>query len=134
MSNPRPLVAVMDGDGSVRESLPDLIREFGFTAQSFESAAELLSSHRLGEDRCQIVEAEMPGMSGLELLHKVRHRGYAIPVVFISDHRSEELRRQLMEEGATECLFKPLTSRVLLVLLDSIEVAVRHQGSHPVAA
>jgi FixJ family two-component response regulator len=134
VSNPRPIVAVLDGDGSVRESLPDLIREFGFSARAFESPADLLASHRLGEIRCLIVDAEMPGMSGPELLHKVRQQGYAIPIVFISDHRSEALRRRLMAEGATECLFKPLTSKVLLVLLDSIEVAVGSQVPRPAAA
>jgi len=64
----------------------------------------------------------------------VEHRGTAIPIVFISGHRSEALRRQLMDEGAIECLFKPLTSAVLLVLLDSIEAAVGRQVPRPAAA
>ena len=122
MSDSRPVVAVVDDDLSVRESLPALICEFGFSALAFESAAGLLASDSLGEIRCLIVDVEMPGMSGLELLHKVKHRGYAIPIVFISGHRSEAHRRRLIEEGATECLFKPLTSTALL---DAIEAAVR---------
>lgn len=122
MSDSRPVVAVVDDDVSVRESLPDLIREFGFSARAFESAADLLASDCLAEIRCLIVDVEMPGMSGLELLHKVKHRGYAIPIVFVSGHGSEALRRRLMEEGATECLFKPLASEPLL---DAIEVALR---------
>jgi len=122
VSDSRPLVAVVDDDVSVRESLPDLIREFGFSVQAFASAAELLASDRLGEMRCLIVDVEMPAMSGLELLHKVKHRGYAIPIVFVSGHRSQALRRRLMEEGATECVFKPLSSTALA---GAIEVALR---------
>lgn len=122
MSDSRSIVAVVDDDVSVRESLPDLVRELGFSAQAFASAAELLASDCLGEIRCLIVDVEMPGMSGLELLHKVKHRGYAIPIVFISGHRSAALRRRLMEEGAAECLFKPFTPDALH---DSIEVALR---------
>jgi len=122
VSDAGPLVAVVDDDVSVRESLPDLICEFGFSARAFESAAELLACDSLGEIRCLIVDVEMPGMSGLELLHKVKHRGYAIPIVFISGRGSEAFRRRLMEEGAAECLFKPLTSEALL---DAIEAALR---------
>ena len=121
MSDARPLVAVVDDDVSVRESLAGLISELGFSTRTFESAAELLACDSLGEIQCLIVDVEMPGMSGLELLHKVKHRGYAIPIVFISGRGSEALRRRLMEDGATECLFKPLTSEALL---DAIEVAL----------
>jgi FixJ family two-component response regulator len=121
----RPLVAVVDDDVSASLWLLDVIREFGFSAQAFESTAELLRSGYVGEIGCLVADADTPGMSGLELLQEVKHRGYAIPIVFISSHRSEALRRRLVEEGATECLFKPLTSAVLLVLLDSIEVALQ---------
>jgi FixJ family two-component response regulator len=111
----------VDDDVSVRESLAGLISELGFSTRTFESAAELLACDSLGEIQCLIVDVEMPGMSGLELLHKVKHRGYAIPIVFISGRGSEALRRRLMEDGATECLSKPLTSEALL---DAIEVAL----------
>ena len=122
MSDSLSLVAVVDDDVSVRESLQDLIREFGFSVQAFNSAAELLACEHLGEFGCLIVDVEMPAMSGLELLHKVKHRGYATPIVFISGHASEALRRRLLEEGATECLFKPLTPSAVM---SAIDVALR---------
>jgi len=125
---------VVDDDVSARESLRDVIRDFGFCARAFESASELLACDRLIEIGCLVVDVEIPGVSGSELLSKVEHRGTAIPIVFISGHRSEALRRQLMDEGAIECLFKPLTSAVLLVLLDSIEAAVGRQVPRPAAA
>src|SRR5262245_16215473 len=102
------VVAIVDDDASVRESLPDLLHGFGFSVQAFAGAAELLASECLGDIGCLIVSVDLPGMSGLELLHKVKHRGYAIPIIFISGHGSEALRRRLLEEGASECLFKPL--------------------------
>jgi FixJ family two-component response regulator len=122
VSDARPLVALVDDDVSVRESLPALIRQLGFSVEAFESAADLLASDRYGEIRCLIVDVEMPGMSGLEVLHKVKHRGYAIPIVFVSGHGGEALRRRLLEEGATECLFKPLSSAALV---GAIEMALR---------
>lgn len=122
MGGPLPLVAVVDDDASVLESLPALIRQLGFSVQAFDGAAELLASEHLRDIRCLIVNVGMPGMSGLELLHKVKHRGYAIPIIFRSDHGGESLRRRLLEEGASECLLEPLTPAVLL---GAIELALR---------
>ena len=61
------LVAVVDDDESVRESLPDLLREFGFTARSFSSAEDFLASEYVGQTNCLILDVGMPGMSGPEL-------------------------------------------------------------------
>ena len=63
----RPLVSVVDDDESVRESLPDLLKEFGFTPRAFSSADAFLSSGTVDETKCLILDVAMPGMSGLEL-------------------------------------------------------------------
>ena len=60
----RPLVSVVDDDESVRESLPDLLREFGFAVRAFSSAEEFLASDCLDQTRCLILDVAMPGMSG----------------------------------------------------------------------
>ena len=65
--NERPLLSVVDDDQSVRESLPDLIREFGFAAQVFSSAEDFLSSGSIQETSCLILDIAMPGISGPEL-------------------------------------------------------------------
>ena len=65
--NERPLLSVVDDDESMRESLPDLIREFGFAARAFSSAEEFLSSGSVDETSCLILDIAMPGMSGPEL-------------------------------------------------------------------
>src|ERR1700724_3586817 len=68
----RSLVSVVDDDESVRESLPDLLREFGFTARSFSSAEEFLASEYVGVTNCLIFDVSMPGMSGTELQRELK--------------------------------------------------------------
>ena len=88
----RPLVSVVDDDESVRESLPDLLREFGFAATAFSSANEFLSSGSLDQTKCLILDVAMPDMTGLELQLELNRRGQSIPIVFITAQRDEELR------------------------------------------
>src|SRR5271169_3259119 len=88
----RPLLSVVDDDESVRESLPDLLREFGFAARAFSSAEEFLSSDCLDQTSCLILDVAMPGMSGPTLYQELTRRGYRIPVVFITGQRDETIR------------------------------------------
>lgn len=69
----RPLVSVVDDDESVRESLPDLLREFGFRAQAFSSAEEFLASDVLDHTRCLVLDIAMPGMSGAGSVRRPVH-------------------------------------------------------------
>jgi len=117
---PRPLVAVIDDDMSVRESLPDLLKEFGCAVQTFASAEAFLATGDLDRTRCLILDVSMPGMSGPELHRELRGRGRVIPVVFITAYGDETMRPLLLEQGATECLFKPFTEAALLAALDTV--------------
>ena len=65
----RPLVSVVDDSESVRESLPDLLRELGYSVQVFSSAEEFLASDCVGETRCLILDIVMPGMT----ISRIRH-------------------------------------------------------------
>jgi len=89
------LVAVVDDDESVRESLPDLLGEFGFAARTFSSAAEFLSSDSVGQTKCLILDIFMPGMTGLDLQRELRLRGQQIPIIFVT--------RQKMRLSARKC-------------------------------
>jgi len=111
------LVAVVDDDESVRESLPDLIREFGFAARAFSSAREYLSSDSFGETKCLILDILMPGMTGIDLQRELKVRGQQIPIIFMTAGKNETLRPQLLEQGAVECLFKPFSDAALLAAL-----------------
>jgi FixJ family two-component response regulator len=110
----RPLLSVVDDDESVRESLPDLLREFGFAARAFSSAAEFLSSDCVDETRCLILDIAMPGMSGPELHQELKRRRQEIPIIFITAQRNETIRPQVLEQGAVECLFKPFSDTAML--------------------
>jgi FixJ family two-component response regulator len=115
----RSLVTVIDDDESVRESLPDLLREFGFAAQVFASAEEFLASDSLGQTSCLILDLAMPGMSGPDLQRELTHRRQDIPIVFITAHGDETVRPQLLEQGAIECLFKPFSETALREALNA---------------
>jgi FixJ family two-component response regulator len=115
----RSLVSVVDDDESVRESLPDLLREFGFAAQAFATAEEFLASEWLGQTRCLILDIAMPGMGGPALQRELSHRDQAIPIVFITANNDESIRPRLLDAGAVECLFKPFSDTALLEALNA---------------
>jgi FixJ family two-component response regulator len=110
----RPLVSVVDDDESVRESLPDLLREFGFAVRAFSSAEDFLSCDCIEQTRCLILDIAMPGMTGPELQQKLRLRRREIPIVFITAQRDERIRPRLLEQGAVAVLTKPFTDTALL--------------------
>ena len=114
-----PLVSVVDDDESVRESLPDLLKAFGFSAKAFASAEEFLASDSVDKTRCLILDVSMPGMTGPDLQRELERRGLPIPVVFITAHRDDTLRPRLLEQGAVECLFKPFSDAALQEALSS---------------
>lgn len=109
----RTLISVVDDDQSVRESLPDLLTEFGFAVETFASAEEFLASAFLGKTHCLILDVTMPGMSGLELQRELQLRGHALPIVFITAHADESIRPLMIGQGAVECLFKPFSESAL---------------------
>ena len=115
----RPLLSVVDDDESVRESLPDLLREFGFAARAFSSAEEFLSSDCLDQTSCLILDIAMPGMGGPELQRELKRRGQEIPVIFITASTDKAVRPRLLEQGAVECLFKPFSDTALLEALNA---------------
>ena len=116
----RSLVSVVDDDESVRESLPDLLREFGYAAQAFSSAEEFLASDYVGQTRCLILDIAMPGMSGPDLQRELTLRRQEIPIVFITAYGDETTRPRILEQGAVECLFKPFSDTALLGALDAV--------------
>ena len=107
------LVSVVDDDESVRESLPDLLREFGFAVRAFSSAEEFLASDCIDQTSCLILDIAMPGMTGPELQQELTQRRQKIPIIFITAQRDDSVRRRVIEQGATECLFKPFSDTAL---------------------
>ena len=122
MTCERSLVSVVDDDESVRESLPDLIRQFGFCARAFSSAEAFLASETLGETRCLLLDISMPGMSGPDLQQELTRRRQEIPIVFITATGDHAVRLRVLAQGAVECLFKPFSEAALF---DALNAALR---------
>jgi FixJ family two-component response regulator len=118
----QPLVSVVDDDESVRESLPDLLRQCGYAAQAFSSAETFLASEALAKTRCLILDIAMPGMSGPDLQQELIRRRHQIPIVFITAHSDRSVRPELIARGAAECLFKPFSETALM---DALNTALR---------
>jgi FixJ family two-component response regulator len=114
-----PLVSVVDDDESVRESLPDLLRELGCSVRAFSSAEEFLASDCVGETRCLILDIAMRLMTGPDLQRELTVRGHEIPIVFITAQADETVRQRLLEQGAVECLFKPFSDTALFEALNA---------------
>ncbi|HEY7193452.1 MAG TPA: response regulator [Gemmatimonadales bacterium] len=114
MTSQVAVVVVIDDDLSVRESLPDLLMEFGYPVEAFPSAEAFLESDWVGRTRCLILDVAMPGMTGPELQRELTARCEDIPIVFITAQQDTTVRPRLMAHGAVECLFKPFSDEALL--------------------
>src|SRR5262244_474420 len=118
----RAVVSVVDDDESVRESLPDLLTEFGFDPRAFSSAAEFLSSDFVNRTECLILDIAMPNMNGLDLQRELKLRGQKIPIIFITAQTDGAVRSRAMEQGAVSVLLKPFNETDLLT---AVKAALR---------
>jgi len=118
------LSVVVDDDESVRESLPDLLREFGFAARAFSSAREFLLSGCVDETRCLILDIAMPDMSGPELQQELKRLGREIPIIFITGQKDEVIRAQVLQRGAAAFLLKPFSDADLLAAIKTALQAI----------
>ena len=128
MTGKPSLVSVVDDDESVRESLPDLLRELGFAAEAFASAEGFLASDVLSETGCLLLDIVMPGMSGPDLQQELARRRERIPIVFITGHGDASVGPRLVARGAVACLVKPFSEGALLA---AVRAALRGPGSGP---
>jgi FixJ family two-component response regulator len=117
--NTRSLVSVIDDDESVRESLPHLLKGFGFAVRAFSSADDYLASDVIAQSKCLIVDINMPGMSGPDLLEELKRLGWETPVIFITAQRDDKVRSKVLQQGAIACFFKPFSGKALRAAIDS---------------
>ena len=116
-----PLIAVVDDDDSVRESLRGLFRSVGFAAQGFASAAAFLQSNDLPRTDCVILDVRMPGMGGLELQRRLVASHPEMPVIFMTAHVDAPTRCLALSGGAVDYLIKPFSEEALL---DAVRAAL----------
>lgn len=111
------LIAVVDDNESMQDSLCDLIESGGFEAECFGSAKAFLESDLHRKAACLIVDIRMPKMSGLELQARLKQEECYVPIIFITAFDDAEIRAEAMKEGAVEFLAKPFDHRLLLEML-----------------
>jgi FixJ family two-component response regulator len=108
------LISVVDDDESVRESLPDLLRSFGYEVRAFASAEGFLASDVVSATDCLVLDIAMPGMSGPELYAEIVRQHRATPVIFITGNANPGICDQLLKQGAAACLLKPFDPHALV--------------------
>ena len=111
---PKPLIAVVDDDSSLRESTQLLLRSAGYRAEVFASAREFLDSNRIDETACLILDVRMPGMDGLELQRFLNEAQRQIPIIFITAHATDNAEQRARKAGAVDFLRKPVNDEKLL--------------------
>jgi len=108
------LIAIVDDDEAMQDSLRDLMESAGLAARCFGSAEEFLKSDLHGKAACLIVDIRMPKMSGLELQARLKQEECNVPIIFITAHGDARMRIQAMRRGAVEFLAKPFDHQLLL--------------------
>jgi FixJ family two-component response regulator len=121
MTNPDPIVFIVDDDVSVRRSTERLIQAAGLKVQTFTTAKEFLKNARFEGPACLVLDVRMPGLSGMDLQRELAQSGIQIPIIFITGHGDIPMSVRAMKAGAVEFLTKPFRSRSLL---DAVRAAI----------
>ncbi len=108
------LVAIVDDDELIRGALQGLLKEAGLPARAFASAEQFLDAGAQHLSSCLIADIRMPGLSGLDLQARLNAEQIRIPIIFMTAHSDERIRRQALRSGAVEFLAKPFDDDVLL--------------------
>jgi len=118
-----PLIALVDDDDSLRNSLDDLLRSVGFRAHGFSSAEAFLNSPQVHETACLILDVRLPGMNGLALQRQIVAANWRIPIIFVTAYADDDARARALAAGAVAFLYKPCREEDLL---NAIEAALTH--------
>jgi FixJ family two-component response regulator len=114
MMSDKFIVMIVDDDESVRRAARRLIKSFGFAVETFASAEDFLTSDRLPQTACLVLDVQMPGLNGLELQSRLISGGHQVPIVFITAFSDESARDQALKAGALGYLVKPFEETDLL--------------------
>jgi FixJ family two-component response regulator len=121
MSDPDPIVFVVDDDPSIRDALTSLLRSVGLHVETFGSAREFLTRQHPDAPGCLVLDVRLPGLSGLDLQRELASAQITMPIIFITGHGDIPMTVQAMKAGAVEFLTKPFRDQELL---DAIAQAI----------
>ena len=103
----------------MREATNALVRSLGYAAATFSSAEEFLSSDRVRATSCVIADVQMPGLSGIDLQHRLLGEGVQVPIIFVTAFPDERTRQRALDAGAIDFLSKPWSDEQLISCLDT---------------
>src|ERR1700681_20480 len=121
MTDPDPIVFVVDDDASVRDAVKKLIASVGLRVETFESSREFLSRKRPEAPGCLVLDVRLPDLGGLEFQRALAEANIHIPIIFITGHADVPMTVRAMKAGAVEFLTKPFRGQELL---DAIQDAI----------
>jgi len=111
-------VFVIDDDPLVRAAIQGMLKSVGLRSEAFATPQEFLRTNRPDEPSCLILDVRLPGINGLDFQRKLADAGILIPIIFITGHQDERVRRGTVDQGAVECLLKPFTDTALISALN----------------
>jgi FixJ family two-component response regulator len=114
-----PIIAIVEDDEAMREALSDLLQVLGLSCRAFERAEAFLAAYRPGAFDCLITDMRLPGISGLDLLHRLKQQGSAMPVMLLTSLGDADIRSRAQAGGAHAFLTKPVADDILLQHLKS---------------
>ena len=123
MSQPRPVIAIVDDDESVCRAIRRLVRSLGMQADTFTSGqefVEMLDGVPWVHVDCVVLDIQMPGMTGLEVQERLARSGHLLPVIFITAHDEVGMRERALAAGAVAFIRKPFNDELLIKTLDVV--------------
>jgi FixJ family two-component response regulator len=117
MTGASRFIAIIDSDRGVRRAVGRLLRAYGFRSQGYASAEAFLARGRTDDPACLMLDVELDGMSGIDLLHRLKADGFALPVVVMTAAADESTRRDAIAAGCVAYLQKPCSAELLLAAI-----------------
>ena len=125
-----PLIRVVDDNDTLRQSLEFMLQCEGYEVVSYSSAMEFLKSDTPSRPGCLILDIQMPEMSGLDLFDRLNHRGYEVPVIFLTAHGDIDMAVGAMRDGAVDFVQKPVRQeRLLTAIARAVTRSVSETGA-----
>jgi two-component system CheB/CheR fusion protein len=113
-----PVIFIVDDDREIRYGFRAVLEEAGRTVEDYASCEEFLEAYRPGREACLLIDAYLPGMSGLELLQRLRDEGHKLPAIMITGNSDVSMAVQAMKAGASDFIEKPIGRSELLASVE----------------